>query len=94
MQHKRAGGATHLIARQTKAPKLKLQNRSWAASIVCFHGALFLCGGFTAIMSTFAMERLMPEFVAAATGVIVTAGICVLALVVQLRPIDCIVVEC
>jgi len=36
-------------------------------------------------MSDFAMERFVPELVATAAGVIATAGICVIALVVRPR---------
>jgi hypothetical protein len=78
-------GAAFLIARQRQSPRSKLQRIFSAAPIVCFYGALFLCGGFTAMMSTFAMERFMPELVATAAGVIATAGICLLAVVKRPR---------
>lgn len=76
-------GATYLIGRQMKARPSNRKSLASAAPIVCFQVGLFLCGGFTAMMSDFAMERFMPELVAAAAGVIATVGICVMAQVAR-----------
>ena len=46
------------------------------------------------MLSTFAMDRFMPELVATVAGVIATAGICVIALVVQLLDVPVALLRC
>jgi hypothetical protein len=87
-------GAIYLIGRQMKVATSNRKSLTSAAPIVCFQISLFLCGGFAAIMSDFAMDRFTPELAATAAGVLATVGICVMAQVVQPSRVACVIEEC